>query len=207
MINLKRYIRQWGKGLFFTLLLIYTCPLSAQTFTGDKNLYEAYLKEDMSVWKHFVDSASACNGLTPDLLSYEYGYCAFLVDRDKEAAKPYVKRFKQRVEDLRQVLPLGHYEMWMSAVLVFELRLHESIRPVKAMSLAKEATKLAPEDPLVLTYYGTSLFYAPKPFGSKQEALEWFSKAEPYFRAPQYVCCWLREANDMYIKQCKQKLH
>jgi tetratricopeptide (TPR) repeat protein len=194
------------KILISLLFVMLSISLSAQNFSADRKLWNAYMLEDMSVWKHFVDSASACDGLTPDLMSYEYGYCGFLVDRDKEAANSYVERFRKRVEDYRQVLPPGHYEMWMSAVYVFELRLHESMHPVKAMSLAKEAIKLAPEDPLVLSYYGTSLFYAPKPFGSKQEALEWFEKAEKYFQAPEWEYCWVKEATEMYIEQCREKI-
>ena len=206
MTNYKSQIQQWGKAIVFTLLLINSFSLSAQVFSAEKELYEAYLKEDMSVWKHFVDSVTACDGWIPSLLSYEYGYCGYIVDKDKKAAKPYVKRFKQHVEQERQVLPVGHYEMWMSAVLVFELRLHESMHPVKSMNLAKEAVREAPNDPMVLSYYGTCLFYAPKPFGSKAEALTWFQKADKLFRRPGWDQCWLKDANTMYINQCKQKL-
>ena len=121
-------------------------------------------------------------------------------------AKRYVEQFKSQIENQKSKLPAGHYEMYMSAVYVFELRLHESFHPVKAMDLAKQATKLAPNDPLVLSYYGTSLFYAPKPFGSKEEALAWFEKAQARFGGDEWKYCWMREANEMYIRQCQEKL-
>ena len=186
------------------LALCISLSLSAQV--TDRDLFDAYLREDMTVWKVYVDQNT-------DLL-YEYGYCGYIVAEAKKdgkqsllpEAKRYVARFKQHVEAQKSTLPKGYYEMYMSAVYVFELRLKESIHPLKAMSLAKEATQLAPTDPMVLTYYGTSLFYAPKPFGSKQEALEWFEQAEQYFRAPKWQYCWLRKANEMYIQQCKEKL-
>lgn len=200
-------VKQLGKVLVLALLLVNSSLASAQIFTADKRLFDAYQREDMSVWKAFLDSANNDGGLTPDLFSYEYGYCGYIVSKDKKAAKPYVKRFKQDVEDARQVLPLGHYEMWKSAVLVFEMRTKESFHPAKAMKLAKQATQWAPDDPLVLSYYATSLFYAPKPFGSKSEALEYFQKAEVLFRAPEYKFCWLREATLMYIDQCREKLN
>ncbi|MBR6034481.1 MAG: hypothetical protein IKP39_00305 [Paludibacteraceae bacterium] len=178
--------------------------LSAQV--TDRELFDAYLKEDMSVWKAYVDTAVS--------LSYEYGYCGYIVAEAKKEgqeallpqAKRYVARFRQHVEAQKGTLPVGHYEMYMSAVYVYELRLKESIHPFKSMSLAKEATKLAPEDPVVLSYYGTCLFYAPKPFGSKAEALEWFEAAQKHFQAPEWEYSWLREANEMYIKQCREKL-
>ena len=185
--------------------------LSAQV--TDRDLFDAYLKEDMYVWKEYIDNLSTFHtaladrqNFQPSTLLYEYGYCGYIVSADKEAAKPYVRRFKEHIEAQKTSLPKGHYEMWMSAVLVFELRLKESIHPIKAMSLAKEATKLAPSDPVVLSYYGTCLFYAPKPFGSKAEALEWFEAAQARFGGDEWKYSWLREANEMYINQCREKL-
>ena len=193
--------------------LCITLSLSAQDFSADRDLFAAYQKEDMSVWKEQIDVQRDNVQSTKDLL-YEYGYCGYIVAEAKKegkeslmpAAKSYVAQFRKHVEAQKGHLPTGHYEMYMSAVLVYELRLHESMRPIKAMSLAKEATKLAPNDPLVLSYYGTSLFYAPKPFGSKAEALEWFEKADKFFKGPQWEYCWVREANEMYIQQCHEKL-
>lgn len=183
------------------LALCISLSLSAQS---DRDLLSAYQREDMSVWQAYVDTIT--NNLSPITLSYEYGYCGYIVSKDKEAAKPYVARFKQHLEAQKASLPAGHYEIYRSAVYVYELRIHESFHPIKAMSLAKEATRLAPSDPVVLTYYGTCLFYAPKPFGSKAEALRWFEKAEPLFQDPRYQYSWLREANTMYIEQCQQKI-
>ena len=193
--------------------LCITLSLSAQDFSADRDLFAAYQKEDMSVWKEQIDVQRDNVQSTKDLL-YEYGYCGYIVAEAKKegkeplmpAAKSYVAQFRKHVEAQKGHLPIGHYEMYMSAVLVYELRLHESMRPIKAMSLAKEATKLAPNDPLVLSYYGTSLFYAPKPFGSKEEALVWFEKADKLFKGPQWEYCWVREATEMYIQQCQEKL-
>ena len=195
------------------LLIVFSISLSAQDFSADRELLEAYQKENMSVWKEQIDVRRNDVRSTKDLL-YEYGYCGYIVaeakKEGKEAlmpeAKRYVQLFRKDVEALKGQLPAGHYEMYMSAVMVYELRLHIAIHPIKAMNLAKAATRLAPKDPLVLSYYGTSLFYAPKPFGSKSEALEWFEKAANYFNAPKWEYCWVREANEMYIRQCHEKL-
>lgn len=176
--------------------LCISMSLSAQS---DRDLFDAYLNEDMTVWQAYIDT-------TVDL-TYEYGFCGYIVANDKEAAKPYVKRFKEHVEAQRDSLPIGHYKMYLSAVYVYELRLKESVHPIKAMSLAKEATRLAPEDPIVLSYYGTCLFYAPKPFGNKKEALTYFKRAEEIFHASEWDYCWIREATLMYIRQCQEKLN
>ena len=200
---MRRLIRLLLINAFLTLSL---AGRAGEAFVSrtDSLMLAAYDREDMTVWQNYVDSINY--QLSTINLLYIYGFCGYIVDRDKTAALPYVKQFRAHVEAAKDQLPVGHYEMYMSAVLVYELRLHVSMRPVKAMSLAKEATRLAPTDPLVLSYYGTSLFYAPKPFGSKSEALEWFTKADRYFQAPQYKYCWTRKATKMYISQCKDKL-
>ena len=178
-------------------VLCISLSLSARSFVADGDLLNAYLRNDMQAWKAHIDTVVD--------LPYEYGYCAALLDTDKEAAKPYVKRFRQHVETARKTLPKGHYEMYMSAVYVYELRLHESFHPVKSLDLAREAVKLAPNDPLTLTYCGTALFYAPKPFGNKKEALQLFLQAEQLFADRAWYNCWWRPAAMMYIAQCHDK--
>lgn len=194
------------------LALFISLSLSAQSFVADGELLNAYLHNDMSAWQAHVDSfnfpygVSRSTELSTFNLIYEYGFCGYIVSENKEAAKPYVKRFREHVEAAKTTLPKGHYEMYMSAVYVYELRIHESFHPAKAMSMAKDATKLAPDDPLTLSYYGTSLFYAPTPFGSKKEALEYFLRAEKIFRNERWYNCWVRPATMMYIAQCYDKL-
>lgn len=181
--------------------------IAAQTIFTDSVMLEAYRREDMTVWKEHIDKAflSPFSSQFSPLL-YEYGFCGYMVDRDKLNALPYVRQFRSHVEAAKDMLPAGHYEMYLSAVYVYELRLHESIHPLKAMSLARKAVQSAPNDPIVLSYYGTCLFYAPKPFGSKAEALTWFQKAEPLFEQPKYEYSWMKKANQMYIHQCLEKL-
>ena len=193
--------------------------LLAVALWTDSVLFEAYGREEMDVWKEFVISdavskASLDSSIQFSPLLYEYGYCGYIVAEAKkegqEALLPeavrQVQQFRRHAEDAKGQLPPGHYEMYKSALYVYELRLHESIHPVKSMNLAKEATRLAPNDPLVVSYYGTCLFYAPKPFGDKQEALGWFEKAKGLFEGDEWRYCWVREANEMYIRQCHEKL-
>ena len=188
------------------ILLLFSGLCFAQSW--EQPLLNAYLTNNMSVWKTYIDSLSNLqqqSGQTSKILPYEYGYCAALLETDKEAAKPYVQRFRKHVESAQNTLPKGHYEMYLSAVYVFELRLHESFHPVKSLGLARDAVKLAPNDPLTLTYCATALFYAPKPFGSKTEALELFLRAEKLFQDSKWYNCWWRPAALMYIAQCYEK--
>ena len=191
-------IRAWS---YVIIALFISLSLSAQSFVADRALLDAYLNNDMSVWKNHIDTAS----VTPHLLAYEYGYCAALLDTDKEHASPYVEQFRNHIARLKDVLPPGHYEMYMSAVYVYELRLHESFHPIKGLSLARDAVQLSENDPMTLSYLGTALFYAPQPMGSKTEALELFRKAEELFQDPKWYNCWWRPATLMYIAQCYEK--
>ena len=129
------------------LLMVISMTLSAQDFSADRGLFEAYQREDMSVWEEYLGNRQP-SAVSHQILIYEYGYCGYIVaeakKEGKEAllpeAKRYVQQFRSDVEAAKGSLPAGHYEMYMSAVMVYEMRLHIAIRPVKAMSLAKEAT-------------------------------------------------------------------
>lgn len=189
-----------------TIIFLLLFPSLCLAQVSEKQLCDAFLTNNMPVWKQYIDS---CAGLSPlasshSPLSIEYGYCGAMMNVDKEAAKPYVRQYRAHVEAAKD-LPAGHYEMYMSAVYVYELRLHESFHPAKSLSLARAAVEKAPNDPLTLTYCGTALFYAPKPFGSKSEALELFLKAEKLFQDPKWHDCWWRPAALMYIAQCYDK--
>lgn len=190
--------RAWS---YVIAALFISLSLSAQSFVADRDLLNAYLSNDMSVWKAYIDTAV----VTPHLLAYEYGYCGALLESDKEKAAPYVEQFCRHVDQLKNQLPAGHWQMYLSALYVYELRLHKSFHPVKAMSLAKEAVEYAPQDPMTRTYYGTSLFYAPSPFGNKTDALEQFQRAAELFKDPKWQNCWWKPAALMYIAQCYDK--
>ena len=58
---------------------------------------------------------------------------------------------------------------------------------------------------MTISYYGTVLFYAPRPLGSKKEALKRFLRAEELFRDGKWYNCWWKPAAMMYIAQCYAK--
>lgn len=187
---------------FITIIFVmFSISLSALDFRADRDLLEAYLRNEMPVWRQYIDSAQH----TEHLLIYEYGYCAARIETDGGGARPFVKRFRRHVEMLKEHLPAEHYAMYMSAVYVYELKLHESFHPLRALTMAREAVNIAPNDPMTLMHYGLTLFYAPKPAGNKREALRLFLKAEELFAAPEWENCWLRPAAKMYIAQCYDK--
>ena len=185
--------------LFAILLATRPAFAAGPSFANDSLLLRAFLSEDLSLWQTRIDSGA------PDFLPYEYGLCAFLVDSDRQAAQPYVHRFLQHIESQQSTLPPGHYAMYRSAVYIYQLRLHLSFHPARSYQLARRAVTEAPDDPFTLAYYATWLFFAPKPFGSKQQALTFFLSADQHFNLPDYRFCWWRPMVKLYIAQCYAK--
>ena len=68
------------------LLIVFSLSLSAQDFSADRDLFAAYQKEDMSVWKEQIDVQRDNVQSTKDLL-YEYGYCGYIVAEAKKEGK------------------------------------------------------------------------------------------------------------------------
>ena len=95
------------------LILIALCISMSLSAQSDRDMLDAYRREDMSVWKTYIDTLPFRVEKGGGALIYEYGYCGYVVSADKEAAKPYVSRFREHVEVCRNSLPVGHYEMYM----------------------------------------------------------------------------------------------
>ena len=93
------------KSIILLLVMVFSFSLSAQDFSADRDLFAAYQKEDMSVWKEYIDVRRNDVRCTKDLL-YEYGYCGYIVAEAKKegkeslmpAAKSYVAQFRKHVE-------------------------------------------------------------------------------------------------------------
>ena len=43
------------KSIILLLVMVFSFSLSAQDFSADRDLFAAYQKEDMSVWKEYID--------------------------------------------------------------------------------------------------------------------------------------------------------
>ena len=62
------------------LFVVLSISLFAENISADRELFDAYLREDMSVWKAYVDTVHH----TPYTLHYEYGYCGYIVAEAKK---------------------------------------------------------------------------------------------------------------------------
>lgn len=185
----------------------------AQTQYTGKSLFNAYLTGQMSTWDaylHATDFEKADTQEKIRLLGYEYGYCAVAVDGKKADAKQHLTSFETHIEALVGKVNPADLMACRSALAAYQSSAGVGNRLSKAytaLKLAKKAYEMAPNDPMVLGLMGNVEFYAPKPLGSKQKALEYYTKAkERYEMLGQdednwnYVAVWLG------MIQCEDKL-
>ncbi len=195
-------------ALLISIMLMTCASLFAQFSEADKDLMDAYLENNMSKWKSYIDAVpwkSATKQARLRCMAYEYGYCAAMMDVSKKQAAPYVERFKSHVEEMKPHLGAGYYDMYLSSVYAFEIMLGKSAHFVSTLKLANSAAEKQPNNPITLGYRANVLFYAPAGIGNKKEALVIFQKAEKIYRAPEWKYCWNRPATLLTIAQCYEK--
>lgn len=200
------------KRLLTILLTVLTlCGTAAAQFTeADKPLMDAYLENNMQRWKNYIDATSAnWAQLTTQqrmrLMAYEYGYCAATLDVSKKQAAPYVEKFRTHTEAMKDKLPTGYYDMYMSSIYAFEIMMGKSAHFISTLKLASSAAEKNPTNPITLGYRANVLFYAPRGIGNKKEALVVFKKSEKYYQSPEWKYCWNRPATLLTIAQCYEK--
>ena len=71
------------------LILIALCISMSLSAQSDRDMLDAYRREDMSVWKTYIDTLPFRVEKGGGALLYEYGYCGYVVSADKEAATPF----------------------------------------------------------------------------------------------------------------------
>lgn len=175
---------------------------------ADLPLMNAYLENDMPAWRAFIhatDWEQATQAERQRVLAYEYGYCAAMMEVDKHEAQRATQVFHSHVEAMKNSLPEGYYEMYLSAIYAFEFKLGQSFHVFSILRYANKALELAPNDPIVVGYMGNVLFYAPKGIGDKKKALALFEKAATLFEASQWKYCWNRPAMLLAAAQCYEK--
>ena len=197
--------------LALTLMLLAAAPVTAQY--SEQQLLDAYQREDMSVWKAYID-ARDMQQLTPDeqlrLLRYEYGFAAAMLSIDKAGAKAYIQRFGEHIELAKPILSEALYNVYMSAYHTYSMRQTMNVfAHGKAIyKFAQAALDADPEEPMVWVAQGNIHFYAPRLMGGdKQKALDAYNRADSLFMLqPDYNTRWELYAERMNREKCKEYL-
>jgi len=190
-------------------LLTLTAPIMAQY--SEQQLLDAYLSEDMSVWKAYID-ASDPQQLPADeqlrLLRYEYGFAAAMLSIDKANAKAYIQRFSEHINQAKPILSEALYNVYMSAYHTFSMRQTMNVfAHGKAIyKYAQAAMDADPTEPMAWVAQGNIHFYTPKMMGGdKQKALEEYNRADSLFMLQEdYSTRWELHAERMNREKCKE---
>ena len=198
---------------FLAFLLFCSAICFAQY--SDEQLYNAFLQQDMSVWKEYITTAQ-WEQLTGKerlrLINYEYGYIATAIDQKEPEAEQYLAEFRKHVESEYAAgeISEARYCMYMSSVNAYDFMLNKSrlfSAGLQSFKLVKKAAELAPDDPFVLTLKANVDFYAPPAFGgNKEDALSMFLRARNLFvKTEDCKTLWNYASLRMCIAQCYEK--
>ncbi len=196
------------------ILLIFLC-ISTYSFAQytDKDLYEAYLTTDLTLWKKYIDDM-AWEDLSQyekqRMLNYQYGFVANTLGGEKAFAQAQLDLFKNRTEEMRTTLSASTLSCYRSAYAAYQVKLG-TWKILKMALQSLDEAKLAVEqdslNPLALTLKGNVDMYCPKAFGGdKVRALRYFLLAEERYRElGRTENNWNLRALQLCIAQCYEK--
>jgi hypothetical protein len=145
-------------------------------------IYSAYIKNNMQLWKSVIDRMNAASikepGYVLELLNYQYGYIAWCIGNNKDDE---AKKYLDLAEINLTLLPQDdHYQSlanaYKSAFYGYRMginRLLVTIYGLKSVNCARQAISLDKKNALAYIQYANIDFYMPPLFGgSKTEALK-----------------------------------
>lgn len=198
-------------SLITCLLCAFMLGYAQQTRYTDAVLYEAYLKEDMSVWDayiHSVDWAKADKQERARLINYEYGYVATALEKKATDAQWHLEQFEAHVEAMTGVMPESTLNTYRSAAASYRALCGNLVsNGVKAIQFIKKAHENNAKDPLMLNLHGCIEMYSPAVLGgSKKTALSYFNQSKALIeQRGDTINNWNYLGTLMSIAQCTEK--
>ena len=169
-----------------TMLLVFSLfTLSAQY---KQDIYNAYISNNMGVWKATIDEMEAkekkSDEFLLELINYQYGYIGWcLGNKENKQAKEYLKLAEKNLKSLKKIsLYPSYVDAYQSAFYGYAIGLNKLKAPFigpKSISAAKKSMEENPNNPYGFIQYANAQFYMPPIFGgSKTEALEYYKQAQ-----------------------------
>ncbi len=176
------------KTIALVLTLLSSNLLIAQS-ESDKMAYMAYISNNKSLWKQLVSkeqsayNKSKTNKNLYNLLLAQHGLLnSTMADQDEELFDEHFKDAKDNIDELIEAgHEVGNSKAILSAIYGWEMG-YSSYKGMflggKSSSNIEEATKMAPNEPLVWQVFGSSKFFTPSMFGGDtKEAQKAYEKA------------------------------
>lgn len=176
------------KTILAALLLI----ASLKAFCGIVDhdvMYQAYLSNNMSVWKTELQKYTASTNLTTtdklEISNYLYGYIATLLvdaDKNKQEITDWIDLWEQYLDDIEKIIGKNAYiYVYRSSINAYKSKVKAGGMMVwgpRSLTELKRALATDPNNPLANGLKGNMLFYMPSFVGGdKVEAIKWFEKA------------------------------
>ncbi len=168
-----------------TLLFLFSFEVSS----NDRlQIYNAYVRNDMKIWKHIIDSIqkekNKSNAMLLTLVNYQYGYIGWCIgmNSDKEA-RAYISLIEKNIALLEQRnYRLSMVYAYHSAIYGYKIGLSPIRAPYygpKSIRYAENSLQLQKDNYLALMQAGNIHYYMPRIFGgSLNEAIGYFLKAK-----------------------------
>ena len=179
----------------------------------DRQLYEAYLRADMQVWKEYIANAdweSADAVERKRVLCYEYGLVPYLLSAgDTIASRKANKQYKTYIESAHKSLKETDYLSHKSAAEIYSYVTNDAgiSGAINGWRYSKAALKADSTNPLALYMRANVYFHYPKMAGgNKKKALECYRHAEQIMEEDNtYRYHWMYAAVQLAIAQCDEK--
>jgi tetratricopeptide (TPR) repeat protein len=171
--------------LILFILLFFSLNIRA---SDRSDIYAAYVKNNMPLWKSTIDKMEAVksndNDFLLELVNYQYGYIAWCIGNNKnDEAKIYLEVAENNISILANVTKnLSMVNSYKAAFYGYKIGLNKFLAPfigMKSTDCAKMAIDFDKDNPLGYIQYGNIQFYMPSVFGgSKKEAVAYYLKAQ-----------------------------
>jgi tetratricopeptide (TPR) repeat protein len=157
-------------------------------FTNSEIIYNAYISNNMSIWKKVSDemqkNQTHSNELVLNLINIQYGYIAYCIKNGQnEIAITYLKLAEENLN----LIEMGKYKLslvsaYRSVFLSFRAGINkkEALNySIKSLNFAEKAIKQDSTNYFAFMQRANIYRYTPKAFnGSKIKAIEYYLKAE-----------------------------
>lgn len=210
-MNFRLYIQLLIIGILISF------SLSSYADNEKTIIYNAYISNDMGVWKKTIDNMNAQKNKTIErefeLLNYEYGYIGWCVGmKKKEEASIYITRGDNRINKLKKNKEnLGLVHAYKAAFYGFQIGMNKVKAPFlgpKSIEEAKKAIELDKNNYFGYMQYGNIEYYMPAIFGgSKEKSLEYYLKSKKIMDSKNLKQDWIYLNLVVLIAQTYQELN
>ncbi len=171
--------------LFLLFLLI--SSLTYGQISLRKDIYDAFIKSDLSLWEKAVSNCEKRVNLAKEedqfeLIHYYYGYASTLIGKkENEKAKQIIAKANTLIDKIlsekpNSALAMNYRGVFMGYEVTFN-KLKAVQTGHKSVKLINDALKSDPQNIQILFDKANTLYYTPSLFGgNKKEALTYYQK-------------------------------